>query len=107
MAKEGQSGKTAFSQGGANGPNKLEGLVGYGNLKPGLMQFFIFSSSHPPMAEWLSVKHLSLSWQLSLFHCDAAGKKALVIKCKGKELHGDLIVDKGPNYRPCAMSFPN
>jgi hypothetical protein len=35
VAKEGQSGKTAFSQGGVNGPNKLEGLVGYGNLKPG------------------------------------------------------------------------
>ncbi len=35
VAKEGQSGKTAFSQGGVNGPNKLEGLVAYGNLKPG------------------------------------------------------------------------
>ncbi len=39
VAKEGQSGKTAFSQGGVNGPNKLEGLVGYGNLKPGPSQF--------------------------------------------------------------------
>ena len=35
VAKEGQSGKTAFSQGGVNGPNKLEGLVAFGSLKPG------------------------------------------------------------------------
>ena len=34
-AKEGQSGTTAFSKGGVTGPNKLEGLVALGSLKPG------------------------------------------------------------------------
>ncbi len=97
MAKEGQSGKTAFSQGGVNGPNKLEGLVGYGNLKPGPTQYLQFSFSDHQCLKgyWSKIYHLS--WQLSLINCDVAGKKALVIKCKGKELHGDLVVDKGTN----------
>lgn len=31
--REGQSGRTAFSKGGVSGPNKLECLVAFGNLK--------------------------------------------------------------------------
>jgi len=34
-AAEGQVGTTAFSKGGVSGPNKLEGLVAFGALKPG------------------------------------------------------------------------
>ncbi len=45
----------------------------------------------------ISLWNISL-WPSSLYDCDVAGKKALVIKCKGKELHGDLIVDKGASF---------
>jgi hypothetical protein len=57
VAKEGQSGKTAFSQGGVNGPNKLEGLVAFGNLKAGVaITSFGFSMEHPRSSNFHKAK---------------------------------------------------